>query len=154
MKKLITFLSFVLLAGIFAKHGLAQEGMVTLKSNYSVEKTLDRLENVLTENRLTIFRKVDHREGATTVDMKLPPTTVIIFGNPKLGTPLMKCAPTVAIDLPQKMLVWQSKNGSVYVGYNAPEYLKKRHGIEGCDQVLQKINGALKKFAQTAAGIK
>jgi uncharacterized protein (DUF302 family) len=85
--------------------------------------------------------------------MELPPTTVLIFGNPKLGTPLMQCAPTVAIDLPQKMLIWEDDNGNVSIGYNSPEYLKKRHNIAGCDQELQKISGALQKFAQNAAGI-
>jgi uncharacterized protein (DUF302 family) len=132
---------------------MAQDGVITLESNYSVEKTTNRLEHALTENGLTIFRKVDHQKGATSVDMELPPTTVLIFGNPKLGTPLMQCAPTVAIDLPQKMLIWKDQDGHVQVGYNSPDYLKKRHDIKGCDQELQKITGALKKFAQSAAGM-
>lgn len=153
MRKLTAFLLFVFLVAIFANESIAQDGMVTLKSNYSVDKTIDRLENTLTDNGLTIFKKVDHQKGAASVGMELPATTVLIFGNPKLGTPLMQCAPTVAIDLPQKMLIWEDQDGKVNVGYNSPDYLKKRHSIEGCDQELQKINGALKKFAQTAAGI-
>jgi len=153
MKKLTTFLLFVFLVAIFASESIAQDGTVTLQSNYAFDKTIDRLEKVLTENGLTIFKKVDHQEGAASVNMDLPPTTVFIFGNPKLGTPLMQCAPTVAIDLPQKMLIWEDQDGEVNLGYNSPDYLKKRHGIEGCDQELQKITGALKKFAQTAAGI-
>ncbi len=128
-----------------------QDGMEIIQSRYSVEETTDRLENVLTENGLTIFKKVDHQEGAALVDMQLTPTTLLIFGNPKLGTPLMQCAPSVAIDLPQKMLVWEDKDGQVKIGYNTIDYLKKRHSIEGCDQELQKISGALQKFAQTAA---
>lgn len=140
--------------GVIVTPADAQDGMVTLKSNYSVEKTTSRLESTLTENGLTIFRKVDHQKGASSVDMQLSPTTVIIFGNPKLGTPLMQCAPTVAIDLPQKMLVWEDGNDNVSIGYNSPEYLKKRHNIRGCDQEIQKISGAVQKFAQTAAGTK
>lgn len=152
MKKITSFLTFLLLTGLFISESIAQDGMVTLESNYSVEKTTKRLESALTQNGLTIFRKVDHQEGAASVDMELRPTTVLIFGNPKLGTPLMQCAPTVAIDLPQKMLIWKDQNGQVQVGYNSPDYLKRRHDIKGCDQELQKITGALNKFAQTAAG--
>ncbi|MDZ7682715.1 MAG: DUF302 domain-containing protein [Fodinibius sp.] len=143
----------IFIFGVFITTTFAQDGVEIIESKYSVEETTDRLENTLTENGLTIFQKVDHKKGAASVDMQLPPTTVLIFGNPKLGTPLMQCAPTVAIDLPQKMLVWEDQHGQTHVGYNSPDYLKKRHGIEGCDQELQKISGALKNFAQTAAGI-
>lgn len=153
MKKLTVLLLFAFIVTIFANESMAQNGVVTLESNYSVEETTNRLENALTDNGLTIFRKVDHQKGATSVDMELPPTTVLIFGNPKLGTPLMQCAPTVAIDLPQKMLIWKDQKGQVHVGYNSPDYLKKRHNIQGCDQELQKITGALEKFAQTAVGM-
>lgn len=152
MKKYIALFSF-LLVGSFSAQLFAQDGMVITQSEYSVQETTDRLEKVLADNGLTIFERVNHQEGATSVNMDLPPTTVFIFGNPKLGSPLMQCAPTTAIDLPQKMLVWQKDDGTVNVGYNSPDYLKKRHNIEGCDQELQKINGALKNFAQTAAGI-
>ena len=153
MKRITALLTFVLFVGLFVNDSIAQDGMVTLESKYSVEETTNRLENTLTDNGLTIFRKVDHQEGATSAGLELPPTTVLIFGNPKLGTPLMQCAPTVAIDLPQKILVWKNKGEGVHVGYNSPAYLKKRHDIKGCDQELQKITGALKKIAQTAAGI-
>ncbi len=151
MKKLIAFLVFVCL-GTATNHAIAQNGIEIIQSAYSVEETIDRLEKVLNENGLNIFEKVNHQEGATSVNMELPPTTVLIFGNPKLGTPIMQCAPTTAIDLPQKMLIWENEDGQVNVGYNSPDYLKKRHNIEGCDQELQKISGALQKFAQSAAG--
>lgn len=152
MKKLIAFWVFVFL-GITTTQTIAQDGIKVIHSKYSVEETTDRLEKILKDNGLNIFEKVNHQEGATSVDMDLPPTTVLIFGNPKLGTPLMQCAPTTAIDLPQKMLIWEDEDGQVNVGYNSPDYLKKRHKIEGCDQELQKISGALKKFAQAAAGM-
>lgn len=152
MKKLIALLVFVFL-GITTTQTIAQDGIEIIQSEQSVEETTDRLEKVLKDNGLNIFEKVNHQEGATSVNMDLPPTTVLIFGNPKLGTPLMQCAPTTAIDLPQKMLIWEDEDGQVNVGYNSPDYLKKRHNIEGCDQELQKISGALKKFAQAAAGM-
>ncbi|WP_445663951.1 DUF302 domain-containing protein [Fodinibius sp. AD559] len=150
-KAIITTVVFIL--GIITTPAVAQEGMEIVQSKYSVEETTDRLQKVLKDNGLTIFEKVNHQEGASSVSMEMPPTTVLIFGNPKLGTPLMQCAPTVAIDLPQKVLIWNDQNGQVNVGYNSPDYLKKRHSIKGCDQELQKISGALQKFAQTAAGI-
>ena len=143
----------IFIFGIFITTAFAQNGVEIIESKYSVEETADRLEKVLKDNELTIFEKVDHQKGAASVGMELPASTVLIFGNPKLGTPLMQCAPTTAIDLPQKILIWEDQDGEVNLGYNSPDYLKKRHGIEGCDQELQKIAGALKKFAQTAAGV-
>ena len=145
-------MTFVLV-GSTTTQAIAQDGIEIMQSEYSVSETTDRLENILEDNGLTIFQKVDHQEGAASVNMELPPTTVLIFGNPKLGTPLMQCAHTVAIDLPQKILVWADKDGQVKVGYNTIDYLKKRHSIEGCDQELQKISGALQKFVQTATGV-
>lgn len=127
--------------------------MVTLQSDYSVEETTDRLEKILTDNGLTVFNRVNHQEGAASVNLELPSTTVLIFGNPKLGTPIMQCAPTTAIDLPQKILVWEDEEGNVNLGYNSPDYLKKRHNIQGCDQELNKISKALNKFARFSAGI-
>lgn len=126
--------------------------MNILKSNYSVQETADRLQKKLIENGLTVFNKINHHKGAVSVNMKLKPTVVLIFGNPKLGTPLMQCAPTVAIDLPQKMLIWEDAGGEVNIGYNSTEYLKTRHNIEGCSQELQKISKALQNLAQYAAG--
>lgn len=152
MQKVI-LATIIFVYGIFTTTTFAQDGMEIIQSEYSVEETTDRLEKVLKDNGLTIFENVNHQEGATSVNMDLSPSTVFIFGNPRLGTPLMQCAPTVAIDLPQKMLIWKDQNGQVHVGYNSPDYLKKRHNIEGCDQELQKISGALKKFAQNAAGL-
>lgn len=147
----VTIVSVLLVFGICITQAFAQDGIVTLQSEHSAEVTVDRLEKVLKDNGLNIFEKVNHREGATSVDMELAPTIVLIFGNPKLGTSLMHCTPTVAIDLPQKILVWEDQEGNVMVGYNSPSYLKKRHDIEGCDQELNKISKALNKFTQSAA---
>jgi len=152
MRKAITATT-IFIFGIFITTAFAQNGIEIIESKYSVEETAERLEEVLKDNELTIFKKVNHQEGAASVNMDLPPTTVFIFGNPKLGTPLMQCAPTAAIDLPQKMLIWKNQDGRVLVGYNSLDYLKKRHDIKGCDQEIQKITGALKKFVQTVAGI-
>ena len=82
--------------------------------------------------------------------MDLRPTEVLVFGNPKVGTPLMLCSQSFAIDLPQKMLAWQDENGKVHLGYNDPTHLKSRHKTEGCDEVLGKVSGALANFAAAA----
>lgn len=151
MKKIILLLAFLFI-GMAASQIIAQDGLVTIQSDYSVEETTDRLVAIFEKNGLTVFDKVDHQKGASSVNMELRPTMVIIFGNPKLGTPLMQCAQTTAIDLPQKMLIWEDGDGNVKISYNSPEYLKKRHNIKGCDQELKKIAGALNKFATKAAG--
>ncbi|MEM9567111.1 MAG: DUF302 domain-containing protein [Cyanobacteria bacterium P01_E01_bin.34] len=113
-----------------ASQALAQTGLVTVESPYTVEETIARLETVLTEKGLRIFDIVDHAAGATSVDAELPPTQVMIFGNPATGTPLMQCAPSVAIDLPLKMLVWDA-DGQTQLAYNEMFFLQERHEIEG-----------------------
>ncbi|MGM0768397.1 MAG: DUF302 domain-containing protein [Pseudomonadota bacterium] len=134
----------------FSVPALAAEGMVTVKSSHSVEATADKLESVLKEKGMTVMARVNHQQGASKAGLELRPTEVVIFGNPKVGTPLMQCAQSVAIDLPQKALIWEDEQGATWLGYNDPGYLKSRHGIEGCDEVLAKVNGALSGFAKAA----
>lgn len=134
----------------FSVSAMAAEGLVVKPSNYSVAETIDRLEAVLKEKGLTVFDRIDHQAGAAGADLELPPTQVLIFGNPKLGTPLMTSAPTVAIDLPQKALAYEDADGKVHLAYNDVGYLTARHGIAGRDEVLEKIRGALNKFTDAA----
>lgn len=132
--------------------GLAQaaDGLIVVKSNHSVAATADKLESVLGEKGMTVFNRIDHAAGAESVGEQLRPTELVIFGNPKVGTPLMNCSQSVAADLPQKALVWEDEDGQVWLGYNDPAYLKARHGLEGCDEVLNKVNNALANFAEAA----
>lgn len=139
---------FALLAMSFSVH--AAEGVVTLPSTHSVTETVNRLEAQLKEKGMTVFARVDHAAGAAKVDKTLRPTELLIFGNPKVGTPLMQCAQTVALDLPQKALAWQDEAGKVWLSYNDPMYLLKRHSIQGCDKVLAKVATVLRKFADAA----
>ncbi|MEE9334184.1 MAG: DUF302 domain-containing protein [Granulosicoccaceae bacterium] len=126
------------------------EGMVVVPSPHSVKGTLDKLAVVLESKGMKIMARVDHSAGATSVDLALRPTELMIFGNPKAGTPLMLCSQSLAIDLPQKMLAWEDEAGKVWLGYNDPTYIKARHGTEGCDAVFEKISGALANFAKAA----
>jgi uncharacterized protein (DUF302 family) len=104
-------------------------GLLQVASKYSVDETVKRLESVLGERGVRVFAVVDHSGEAEKVGMKMRPTKVVIFGNPKGGTPLMVAAPSVAIDLPLKALVAEDENGKVSVSYNRPEYLQQRHGV-------------------------
>jgi uncharacterized protein (DUF302 family) len=115
-------------------------GMIDVPSPYSVTETLSRLESILKEKGLTIFARVDHSGEAAKVGLEMRPTQLVIFGSPKGGTPLMVAAPSVAIDLPLKALVWQDQQGKAWVSYNSPEYLQQRHGIPA--DLLKNIAGA------------
>jgi uncharacterized protein (DUF302 family) len=103
--------------------------MAHLSSPYDVPETIKRLDSVLQSRGLAIFARIDHSGEAKKVGLKMRPTELIIFGSPKAGTPLMVAAPTLAIDLPLKALVWEDASGKVWVSYNTAEYLKQRHNI-------------------------
>ncbi len=141
---------FLALALLFAPTAWAGEGLVTLKSAHDVETTADRLVSALEDKGMTIFQRVDHAAGAREVGQELGPTELVVFGNPEVGTPLMRCARTAGIDLPQKALIWEDDNGEVFFAYNNPRYLVKRHGIEGCEEVIATIEKALANFARAA----
>jgi uncharacterized protein (DUF302 family) len=104
-------------------------GIVKVPSNHSVDETVDRLQNILRSKEITLFAIIDHSGEAAKVGMEMPPTKLLIFGNPKGGTPLMLAAPSIALDLPLKILVSKDAQGKVWLSYNSPEYLKERYGL-------------------------
>ena len=134
----------------FASVTYADNGIISIKSSHDVKTTLDRLENILREKGMTVFIRINHAEGAQKVGKKLRPTELIIFGNPKVGTPLMQCGQSVGIDLPQKALIWQDEAGQVWLSYNDPKYLASRHSIKECGEIIKKIEKALGNFARMA----
>jgi uncharacterized protein (DUF302 family)/uncharacterized membrane protein YidH (DUF202 family) len=105
------------------------KGIIDKPSNHSVDETVEKLKNILQSKGVTLFALVDHSGEAEKVGMKMPPTKLLIFGSPKAGTPLMVAAPSIAIDLPLKILVWEDAQGKVWVSYNSSDYLKERHGL-------------------------
>ncbi len=107
-------------------------GLVTVKSTRSAKETMDRLENLVEQRGLTVFARIDHAAGAARIGKSLRPTELLIFGNPQGGTPFMECAQSVGIDLPLKALVWEDTAGQVWLGYNDPAFLAKRHGVPEC----------------------
>jgi uncharacterized protein (DUF302 family) len=128
---------------------LAADGLVALKSPHAAKATMDRLEAALKDKGLTIFARIDHAAGAAKIGKQLRATELLIFGNPQGGTPFMECSQTVGIDLPLKALVWQDESGQVWLGYNDPAYLARRHGAEQCP-VAAGLTKALAAFAQQA----
>lgn len=145
-----SLLMIVLLCVPFGSTCLADSGLVKQHSHYGVKVTADRLERALAEKGMTLFLRVDHSANARSVDMALPPTELLLFGNPKAGTPFMQCGHDVAIDLPQKALIWQDEQGKTWLAYNDPAYLAGRHGIKGCGELIAKISKVLAGLAEAA----
>jgi uncharacterized protein (DUF302 family) len=108
---------------------MANNGIVNKLSNHSVDDTLAKLRSFLEKKGIAVFALIDHSGEAAKVGMKMRPTKLLVFGNPKGGTPLMIAAPSIAIDLPVKILIWQDDQENVWVSYNTPEYLAERHGL-------------------------
>ena len=108
---------------------MKEEGITTITSHHSVDETVDRLKEILRAKDFTLFALIDHSGEAAKAGMKMPPTKVLIFGNPMAGTPLMLAAPSVALDLPLKILVAEDAQGKVSLSYNSPQYLKERYGL-------------------------
>ncbi|HEY0702457.1 MAG TPA: DUF302 domain-containing protein [Candidatus Acidoferrales bacterium] len=104
-------------------------GIVCKKSNHSVDETVEKLKAILQAKGVQLFALVDHSGEAQKAGLTMPPTKLLIFGNPKAGTPLMLAAPSSAIDLPLKILVYQDKDGAVQICYNSAEYLQQRHNF-------------------------
>jgi uncharacterized protein (DUF302 family) len=109
----------------------SDKGLIHLKSPYTVTETLARLATIIQAKGLSVFTQIDHTAAAVNVGLTMPPTVVVLFGNPKSGTPLMIASPTLAIDLPLKALVWQDRDSVVWLTYSSPDYLKLRHTIPG-----------------------
>lgn len=110
---------------------VSTEGLVHTASSYSVAETLQRLEALFESKGVKVFARIDHSGEAAKVGMEMRPTQVLIFGSPQAGTPVMLAAPTVAIDLPLKALIWEDAQGKVWITHNSPKYLQERHGIPG-----------------------
>ena len=130
---------------------MSTNGIITKISQQDFQNTYQKLKNILTNNpNLKVLFELDHQANASSVDLSLPPTRIIFFGNPKLGTPLMQSGNLTGLDLPQKILVTE-RDGIVSVSYNDPSYLKERHSIEGKVEVIQKITGALDNISRMAS---
>ena len=113
------------------------KGIVSKPTKHSVEQTVEALQNILKSKGVAVFALINHSGEADKVGLKMRPTKLLIFGNPRAGTPLMLASPSSAIDLPLKILVWEDAQGKVWVSYNSPEYLRERHGLP--QELMQNI---------------
>jgi uncharacterized protein (DUF302 family) len=130
---------------------MIENGLITLPSAHGAKETMDRLVAAVKAKGLTVFGRIDHAAGAKEVDMPLRPTELLIFGNARGGTPLMQADQTIGIDLPLKALVWEDAGGKVWLTYNEPGWLARRHG-EGADvtKVTDQLGAALSGLAKGA----
>ncbi len=126
----------------------------TIASKYSVKETLDRLTKILESKGITVMARVNHAGGARKAGLELPDTELLIFGNPKLGTPLMQANRQIGLDLPMKALAWKDADGKVHLTYTLPAALQKRHAISGKDAIFDKMTKALMGLTAAATGNK
>jgi uncharacterized protein (DUF302 family) len=127
---------------------MAVEGLTTIRSGFAPEQTLLRLEAELTARGMTIFARIDHAAGAAAAGLSLRPTTVLVFGQAKGGTPLMQAVQTIGIDLPLRALVWQDEDGQTWLSYNEPIWLAQRHGLgDRAATALATLTAALRAIA-------
>jgi uncharacterized protein (DUF302 family) len=128
----------------------AADGFISLKSEYGASETMDRLESIVKQRGLNVFLRMDHAAGAAGVGKNLRPTELLVFGDPQAGTVFMGCAQSVGIDLPLKVLVWQDAANQVWLSYNDPVYLAKRHEVADCE-IAAKLSKALAGIVEAAA---
>jgi uncharacterized protein (DUF302 family) len=128
----------------------SDNGIITVSTHRTVEETVDKIKSLLVGRGIKLFAFIDHSGEAEAIGMKMPPTKLLVFGNPKGGTPLMLASPTVAIDLPLKILVAEDANGKRWISYNSPQYLKNRYSLS--DELVKNI-AIIKALAAEAAGV-
>lgn len=143
-------LSILLLVVSIAANSAPVDGLIVTTSRHPVQETAERAVVAIEARGLKLMARIDHAAGAHAAGMQLNPTQLLIFGNPKSGTPLMHCAITFAIDLPLKLLIWEDGEGVTRVAYNAPDWLGRRHGRGQCAPILKKMSTALSAIAADA----
>jgi len=126
---------------------MSGNGVVDIPSEHSVSETIDRLESLLRAKGIKIFARIDQAGEAHAVGLSMPRTELLIFGDPRAGTPLMVKYPSIALDLPLKALAWESSDGTVWLSYNSPKYLKERHNLDSTP--FQAIVALLTEAAQS-----
>ncbi len=147
---MLRFFSTLFLVVAMAGSAFAQ-GLIVKQAHGSVAETVDKFTAAVEGAGAKVFAVVDHAKGAMSVGAEIPPATVVIFGNPKLGTPLIAANPQIGLDLPLKVLVWD-EGGKTMIGYTDPAALKDRYGVAGADKTFATISGALGKLTDKAAG--
>jgi len=148
MKKIFAVFIIAILAPVVSQAD--DKGLITKASQFSVTETIDRLENVLKKKGITVALRWSHSDKAAGVGIKVRPTELLIFGNPKLGSNMFTSNQVSGIDFPMKALAWEDEKGKVWITYNDPGYLAGRHGVNDRAKVIKKMTGALNKFTDVA----
>jgi uncharacterized protein (DUF302 family) len=130
---------------------VANAGLVTLPSVHGAAETIERLKALLAKKGIQVFAHIDHAAGARTVGLALRPTQVLIFGNPKAGTPLMQSQQTIGLDLPLRVLAWEDEAGKSWLTYTAPAFLAQRHHVADRDEAIKALDAGLTAIAEEAA---
>lgn len=150
MKRFFAFL----IIGLFCNTTFAVDGVVNVKSKFAVSHTADRFVGIVKKKGMKVMAHIKHDKGAKSVGIDIKPTELVIFGNPKIGAPMIACTRSIGIDLPQKLLVWEDDDGQVWMSYNDPVYIADRHQLkDDCRGGLQKVAGALAKLSKKAGGM-
>ena len=131
-----------------SREPVVKNGVVSVPSNYSVAESMNRIEKTIIGMGLNVFARINHAVGAAKIDMPLRPTELILFGSPQGGTPYMQMEQTIGLDLPLKLLAWESESGQVWLSYNDVEYLKQRHHVAG--ENLPPLNLVIEKLISVA----
>lgn len=137
---------------VFSQNAFAAGQLITVESKFGVKESADRLVAMLQEKGIKVAARIDHAAGAKAAGLEMPPTEVVMFGNPKLGTPLMLINPEIAVELPMKIVIWQDNDGKVQLGYLDPSGLKHRYAITGEDEAFKAMSGTLAALSKSAAG--
>lgn len=151
MNRILMLLGLMMFSVLVPVKAGITNGLILIESQHSVTQSLDRLDSILRSKGMTIFNRVKHSSAAKDVGIELRDTELLIFGNPKIGSKLMACSQTSAIDLPLKAIAYKDGAGRVWMAYNAPEYVAGRHGAKGCGEVIKKMTIALRGFINAAA---
>jgi uncharacterized protein (DUF302 family) len=150
-RSLLAILFALIWLPIMEATAIAAEGLITIQSHYGPKETMQRLEAAVKAKGFSVFAHIDHSAQAAQVNLSLRPTDLLIFGNPKGGTPLMRSNQAIGIDLPLKALVWQDEKGATWLSYNDPEWIVQRHGgAGGTEDTVRAISAALKALAASA----
>lgn len=155
VKKILSITVALALPFLISTPAMADDnGMISKKSHFSVKETLDKLEAVLKKKGIGVALRWSHDAKAKSVGIPLRPTELLIFGNPKLGSHMFTANQTAGIDLPLKALAWKDESGQVWLTYNDPAYIVKRHNIKNRSKIKAKMTGALNKLTNVATGNK
>lgn len=144
--KLIAPLLFI---SLITPASYAQNDVIQIKSEYDMIQTLSRFKEILAKKGMNIFAEIDHQAGASSVGLKIHPTTLLIFGNPEIGTKLIQCQQTIGLDLPLKVLFSVDEHHQTLLSYTDPQAIARKHKTQ-CTPVVRKMQGAMKKFAEYA----